>query len=485
MNIPVVLNVLGRLLISYAVAMCIPLAMAFALHEASLPAFAQSVLITGVIGLIMLRSSKVANLKMGIRESFVIVSAAWALTSAFGALPYWLAGTVPTYIDAIFETVSGLTTTGASVISNVEILPQSLLLWRSLTHWLGGMGIIVLFIILLPNTGVAAVHLFNAETPGPTNERVLPRIRDTAAILWKIYTFLTVILILLLWGAGMNFFDAVNHSFATIASGGFSTKNTSIMYYDSVLIEGILIVFMILAGGNFGIYLAAWRKKSFNPFRNSELMTYLLIILGASLLISGSLVWTSGGNPVYAFRAALFQVASIITTTGYASADFDQWPSMTKLILFILMFIGGSAGSTSGGIKVSRIMLLAKSTMAELKRGIHPRAVSAVKLAGKIIEPDVLTRVGIFFFLYVVTFAAASVIIAATGLKPFDAMSAVAATLGNVGPGFGVVGPTTTFAQINLFGKSVLTLCMLLGRLEFFTLLILFRREFWRTRKSW
>lgn len=485
MNVRLVLGILGKLLTVYTLAMFIPLMIALVLKESSLIAFAFSTLVTGSTGIFLMNRCKLSELKFGVREGFAIVAATWILTSLFGALPYWFANAVPTYIDAVFETVSGLTTTGASVINDVEALPQSILFWRSLTHWLGGMGIIVFFIVLLPKAGIGAVNLFNAEVPGPTNERIQPRIRDTALSLWKIYIVFTLILIFLLWGAGMTFFDAINHSFATMATGGFSTKNTSIMYYDSLTIELILTFFMILAGGNFGIYLLAWHKKSLKPFRNSEFWVYLLIILGSTLLIAGSLSFSDGKPLGYAFRHALFQVASIITTTGYASADFDQWPAMTKLILFLLMFIGGSAGSTSGGMKVSRIMLLAKSTWSELKRSIHPRAVLSIKLDGKAVEPNTIVMVGIFFFLYIVIFAAASMIIAATGLKPFDAMSAVAATLGNVGPGFGVVGPTTTFASVNLLGKSVLTLCMLLGRLEFFTLLILLRPEFWRKRKSW
>jgi trk system potassium uptake protein TrkH len=329
------------------------------------------------------------------------------------------------------------------------------------------------------------VHLFNAEVPGPVSERVLPRIKDTALTLWKIYIIFTLVQLILLTIAGMSFFDAINHSFATMATGGFSTKNTSIAYYDNFAIELILTFFMILAGGNFGIYLMAWRKKSLKSFRNTEFYIYLFIIFLATVIIAGSLWFNIGKSPEYAFRHALFQVVSIMTTTGYASADFDQWPSMTKLILLILMFIGGSAGSTSGGMKVSRIILLTKSTLTELKQGIHPRAVSSIKLEGKAIDPNTLNRVGVFFFLYIVIFAAVSIVLAATGLEPFDALSAVAATLGNIGPGFGVVGPTTTFASINLFGKLVLTFCMLLGRLELFTLLILLRPEFWRLKKSW
>lgn len=485
MDVSLILGILGKLLTAYSFAMFIPLAIALFLKESSIIAFIITIMMTGITGVFLNRYFKPKQLKFGIRESFVIVAGAWIFASLFGALPYWFTNAVPTYIDALFETVSGLTTTGASVINDVEALPQSLVFWRSLTHWMGGMGIIVFFIALLPSTGSGAVNLFNAEVPGPTNERVQPRIKDTAVGLWKIYTGFTVILILLLWGSGMNVLDAINHSFATLATGGFSTKNTSIMFYDSFTIELILSIFMILAGGNFGIYLTAWRRKSLKPFRNTEFRAYLLIILVSTVLIAGSL-WYSGGKSLdYAFRHAFFQVASIITTTGFASADFDQWPAMTKLILFSLMFIGGSAGSTAGGIKVSRIVLLLKSSWSELKRIIHPQAVISIKLDGKAIGQNTIVMLGIFFFLYIVTFSAASLLIAATGLEPFDAMSSVAATLGNVGPGFGAVGPTTNFAGVNLFGKSVLTLCMLLGRLEFFTLLILLRPEFWRTKKNW
>lgn len=485
MNVPVISGLLGRLLIVYAGVMCIPLILAVSLGEWSMPSFLISVLITGIPGIFLMLQSKLADMKIGVREAFAAVAGAWILASLMGALPYWFANVVPTYIDAVFETVSGLTTTGASVISDVEALPRSILLWRSLTHWLGGMGIIVLFIVLLPKTGLGSVLLFNAEVPGPTSDRVMPRIRDTAIYLWLIYLVFTVICTVSLWFAGMTFFDAVNHALATIATGGFSTKNTSIMFYDSLTIEMILTFFMILSGANFAIYLMVWRKKSLKSFRNTELIVYLLIMTAATVAIAGSLWFSGGKSPDFAFRHALFQVASIMTTTGFASADFDLWPSMTQIIIFILMFIGGSAGSTSGGMKVSRFILLAKTAWTELRRGIHPRAISSIKLDGKVIDTESLNRVGIFFFLYIVTFAAASIIMASTGLKPFDAMSAVAATLGNVGPGFGVVGPTTTFASITLFGKLVLTICMLLGRLEFFTLLIIFRPEFWKKRRTW
>ena len=347
------------------------------------------------------------------------------------------------------------------------------------------MGIIVLFIILLPNTGMGAVHMFNAEVPGPVSERIMPRIRDTALILWKIYIFLTTVLIMLLWFAGMGFFDAINHALTTMATGGFSTKNTSIAYFDSLLIEMIISVFMILAGVNFGIFLLAWFKKSLNPFRSTELYVYLMIILTAIVSIAVSL-WLSAGQSIeYAFRYALFQVASVATTTGYATADFDVWPALAKTILLVLMFIGGCAGSTAGGMKVSRIILLVKSIRSDLEKITQPHKVTCIQLDGKPVDANILSRVSTFFFIYIFFFILASIIMAGTGLEPFDAMSAAVATLSSIGPGFGVVGPTTTYASISLSGKFVLTICMLLGRLEFFTLLIIINPEFWMKRKGW
>ena len=483
MNYLLVENILGRLMIAYAGFMGIPLIVALICREGSVPSFLLSIIVTFVLGILLIIHGQKDG-RMGVREGFVIVAGAWLLTSLTGALPFTFSGAVPTYLDGVFETVSGLTTTGASVIDNVEILPKSILLWRSLTHWLGGMGIIVLFIVFLPNmTGV--VHLFNAEVPGPISERVLPRIRDNALKLWQIYLGLTFIQIILLMLVGMNLFDAINHSFATMATGGFSTKNTSIMYYDNFGIELVLIIFMIIAGGNFGLYHQAWRSGITKVFRDLEFQFYMLIIVLSSLMIALSLWWTMGVGAGNSLRQALFQVVSIITTTGFASADFDQWPSFAKIILLLLMFIGGSAGSTSGGIKVFRIIVLFKLGWAELKRSIHPKAVINVRFTKKTVDPIVLNNILVFFFLFIAIFGVATLLLAATGLEPFDAMSAVATTLGNVGPGFGVVGPTTTFSSINTFGESVLILCMLLGRLELFTLLVLTQPEFWRSRKGW
>ncbi|SHN87299.1 TrkH family potassium uptake protein [Desulfitobacterium chlororespirans] len=485
MNYSLVQGIVGRLLMGYALTMFVPLVLAAFKNENSMWAFLLTLLITACLGAAMVYFRKPTQEKMSIRESFVIVGGAWMLTSLLGALPFWLADSVPTFIDALFESVSGLTTTGSSVINDVEALPLSILLWRSITHWLGGIGIIVLFIILLPSTGFGAVHLFNAEVPGPLSKRTMPRIRDTAITIWKIYAFLTMVLITLLMLAGMSPFDAVNHGFSTISAGGFSTKNTSMMHYGNLWIELVVILFITIAGGNFRIYLEIWTKKSLKPLRNTEFITYLAIIIGSTLLIVGGLWLAHDKPPDYAMRHALFQVVSLVTGTGFSSTDYNQWPAVTKLILLALMFIGGCAGSTTGGMKVSRIMLLTKHVWAVLTRGLHPRAVSSIKLDGRPVDAVVVNMVSVFFFLYVGIFALATIIIAGTGLEPFDAMSAVAASLGNVGPGFGIVGPTTTYAGITLFGKFILSLCMLLGRLELFTLLILLRPEFWRTKGGW
>jgi trk system potassium uptake protein TrkH len=422
---------------------------------------------------------------VGAREGFVIVTGAWVLASLYGALPFSFAGATPTYIDSVFETVSGLTTTGATVINALGELPEPLLLWRSMTHWLGGMGIIVLFIVLLPQLGVGAFHLFKAEVPGPITERVVPRIRDTAVALWLIYALLTIAQIVLLMLAGMSFFDAMNHSFATMATGGFSTRDASITYYNSPLIEGIITTFMIVAGGNFALYYLAWRSGVRRIFADTELKAYLAIIAVATGLITLNLVLTMDQPLVRAFRDALFQVVSLITTTGFVTADFDQWPPLSKMILLLVMFIGGCAGSTAGAIKVSRLLILCKQSWAELRKAIHPRVVTSIQVDNRTVELSVITAVSQFFFVYMLIFVVAVLFMAGTGMQPLDAMGAVAATLGNVGPGFGVVGPTTTYAAVSPGGKIILSVCMLLGRLELVTMLVFLRAEFWRSRKGW
>lgn len=423
--------------------------------------------------------------QLGVREGFAIVGGGWLLASLLGALPYTFSGVLPNYFDALFEAVSGLTTTGASVITNLEILPQGILLWRSLTHWLGGMGIIVLFIAFLPEIGSGAIHMFRAEVPGPIADRVVPRLRDTALTLWAIYCLFTLIEIILLMVAGMSTFDAINHTFATMATGGFSTKNASILHYDSLAIELIIIAFMTIAGGNFGLYFHVWKKGWRHLFKDLEFKAYLGIMAVAALLIAANLVLTSNLSVGKALRDALFTSSSIMTTTGFVTADFDKWPSFSKFLLVILMLIGGSAGSTAGGMKVVRMLLLVKQSWSELQRDLHPRMIINVKCGGKPVHASMLQATGQFFFVFMLIFAVAVLLVSAAGLDAWDAIGAVAAALGNVGPGFGVVGPTHNYSSVSDFIKIVLTACMLLGRLELFTLLVFLRPEFWRTHRNW
>lgn len=481
MRTKIIATLLGKLLGVYTLFMAAPLIYAIVYREEVYAAFLQSALITGTIGAALFAyGSREDECRIGIREGFLIVSGAWIITSLLGALPYTLSGCVPTYLDAVFETVSGLTTTGASIITDVEAMPESILLWRSITHWLGGMGIIVLFLVFLSEIGADAVNLFRAESPGPTVDRVLPRIRQMATALWLLYVAFTAIQIILLYLAGMNLFDAVNHTFATMATGGFSTKNASIKNYDSLAIELIIVFFMFLAGGNFGLYYLAWRKGLGRLLRDIEFKIYLGIVGGSTLAIALA-VWLRSGLPFgTSLRDSLFTVVSLMTTTGFVTADFDQWPPVAKIILFLLMFIGGCAGSTAGGIKVIRLIVLFKDAARSLLRAVHPKLVQAVKVDGKAVHFDVLHTILRFFFLYIMIFFVSVVLVSATGLAPFDAMGAVAATLGNVGPGFGAVGPTTTYADIHPFAEFVLILDMLLGRLELFTLLVLVHPEFWQ-----
>lgn len=478
------LSVLGRLTFGYGLCMLIPGLLSLHLAEnAWKPLFISAFLTMTVGGFMALFRQEKHHL--GIREGFAIVGGGWLLASILGALPYLLAGVLPSYIDALFETVSGLTTTGASVFSDIESLPGGILLWRSLTHWLGGMGIIVLFIAFLPEIGSGAIHMFRAEVPGPAADRVVPRLRDTAVTLWGIYTVFSAVEILLLYLAGMSLIDAVNHTFATVATGGFSTKNTSILSFDSLAIELIMILFMTIAGGNFGLYFLVWKKGWRRLLHDLEFKMYLSIMGFSALLIGLNLFFSSNLPLNQSMRDALFTASSVMTTTGFVTADFDQWPAFSKIILLLLMMIGGSAGSTAGGIKVIRVLLLTKQSWNELQRDLHPKMVLNVKIDGKQVNASILQTTGQFFFVFMLTFALATLLVSAAGLEPWESIGAVASALGNVGPGFGILGPTQNYSILSDFVKIVLTFCMLLGRLELFTLLIFLRPEFWRMHRNW
>ncbi len=473
--------VVGAIICSVGLTMLFPLLFSLYYQDAGILPLAESMLITMAAGfalVLIFRTPDPGVMKH--REGMAIVAIGWFAAGVVGALPFWLAGTFPHAVDGIFESVSGFTTTGASVLTDIEAVPRGLLMWRSLTHWLGGMGIIVLSLAILPFLGVGGMQLYKAEVPGPTPDKLSPRIKDTALILWKVYLLFTLVEIVLLCFGGMNLFDSICHTFGTMATGGFSTKNTSVAYYNSAYIDWIITIFMFLAGANFSLHFFALRGKPLVLWKDPEFRFYtfatLLSILAVTVCIYGKnyqSIWQS-------LRYASFQVVSICTTTGFATADYEIWPFLPQAILFFLMFLGGSAGSTGGGIKCMRMMVLCRHAYHELIRLVHPRAVKYVKLGGKPVPPEVISGVWGFFVLYLALFVLASFIMAALGQDVLTSFASVAACIGNIGPGLGTVGPTENYAHIPQMGKWVLTFCMLLGRLEIFTVLILFVPEFWR-----
>jgi trk system potassium uptake protein TrkH len=408
-----------------------------------------------------------------------IVTIGWAAVGLFGALPFWLSGTCGV-VDAVFESVSGFTTTGASIYTDPGALPEGLLLWRSLIQWLGGMGIIVLSLAILPFLGVGGMQLYKAEVPSPVPDKLKPRVRETALVLWKVYVLFTAAEILMLLFGGMSLFDAVCHSFTTMPTGGFSPKTASIAHYDSAYFDTVFIVFMVLAGINFSLHYQMLRGRPLALWRDAE-CRFFLGIFAVMTAVVGFDVW----HEVYAdmgeaIRYGAFQVASILTTTGFATADYETWPALSQLILLLAMFIGASAGSTGGGMKCLRVMLYFKFCYKELFRLVHPHAVSRVKLGGKTVPEDVMHSVLGFLGLYTGLFAVSAVLLAALGVDFVTSFAAVAASIGNIGPGFGAVGPAENYAQIPYLGKWLLIFCMLLGRLEIYTVIILLVPEFWR-----
>jgi len=476
-----ILNVVGVLTLFLGLTMVFPLIAAIYYRDESVVSILISIGITVVSGFflhLIFRKEKVEILSK--REGMAIVTLGWIFACLFGSFPFYIGGEFGSFVDALFESVSGFTTTGSSILVNIEGVSHGLLFWRSLMQWLGGMGIIVLSIAILPFLGVGGMQLYKAEVPSPVPDKLKPRIRDTAMVLWKVYALFSMAELILLLVGGMNLYDALCHTFTTMPTGGFSTKNASIAHYDSIYFDVVICFFMFAAGVNFSLH---YKLLCGNPFafrKDSEFRVFLgavvILILAVTFNIFQSVYPTFG----QAFRYASFQVMSMITTTGYATADYEQWPAMSRLILLICMFTGASAGSTGGGIKWLRIMLYFKYCYRKLFALLHPHAVSHIKIAGKSVPEDVMRSVMGFLALYIGLFGFCSVALAGLGVDFVTSFSAVAATLGNIGPGFGAVGPLENFADIPMFGKWLLIWCMLLGRLEIFTVIILLVPEFWR-----
>ncbi|MTI22036.1 TrkH family potassium uptake protein [Fulvivirga sp. RKSG066] len=430
-------------------------------------------------GVIWLVTQKDKNKELKKRDGYLIVTLGWLSMSFFGTLPFLLSGAIPNFTDAFFETISGFTTTGASILSDIESLPKGILFWRSLTQWIGGMGIIVLAVAILPLLGIGGMQLFVAEAPGISPDKMKPRIKEVAKRLWLIYLGLTFAECILLMFGGMTFFDAINHSLTTMATGGFSTKNTSIAHYNSAYIQYVIIIFMFLAGTSFTMTYFGLKGKFNKVWQNEEFRNYLILSVGLSICIAFFVFSAQWEGFEKSFRDSLFQVVSIITTTGYVTADYTAWAPFLTVIFFLLMFTGGSAGSTAGGIKIVRHTLLFKNSFLEMKRQLHPSAVIPVRLNGKAVSGEITYNVLAFVMIYVLVYGVGVFLISFTGVDFDTALGAVATSLGNIGPGLGSVGPVDNFSAITPFGKWLLAILMLLGRLELFTVLMLLNRNYW------
>ncbi len=478
MNYKMVLKTVGRLLQTEALLMLLPMAVSFYYKENTSVVFGIVIALLIVTGSLM-TLPKLQNRCVYAREGFVIVSLSWMLLSLFGALPFVFSGAIPSFVDALFETVSGFTTTGASILNNIEALPKSLLFWRSFTHWIGGMGIIVFVLAILPQKDMQSMHILRAEVPGPTVGKLVSKTTVTARILYIIYGVLTVAEIVALLCCDMPLFDSVTTAFATAGTGGFSVKNASIAAYGNLGAEIVISLFMLLFGINFNLFYLFLMKQFKRVLKSEELWTYLTVIGVAVVLVTMNIypMVESFGT---ALRQAGFQVISIITTTGFVTADFGQWPALSQMIIVTLMFLGACAGSTGGGLKVGRMIILVKSAFRELRRAINPNRVKAIKLDGAVIEKDVVITTSTYFVIYMFIIGISSFVLTIDNFDFTTTVTAVVTCINNVGPGLAAVGPVENFADFSDFSKLVLSLNMLIGRIEIFPVLILFMRSTWK-----
>ena len=480
MNIRVVVKVLGFLLLVTAGCLLLPAMVSLLYRENDWVWFLASSAIGAVVGggaLLIMRDTPALR----VREGFAVVAFGWLCVGLLGALPFWLSGQIPSFTDAAFESISGFSTTGASILTDIESRSHGTLFWRALSQWLGGMGIVLLAVAILPLLGVGGMQLYRAEVPGPVAERLTPRIRETAKRLWAVYFLFTVLEIAALMIAGMGPFDSICHSFATMATGGFSNHNASVGGYATPAVEWIVIVFMFLAGANFSLHYLALTGRWRAYHKDEEFRFYASIVLVCVLILAGVLI-SINFYPAWhdTVRHTVFQVVSILTTTGFGTSDYLSWPPIAHALLLVLMTIGGCAGSTGGGIKVMRVFILLRHAKLELKKMLHPRGVFTLWFNNRAISPSLLTNVLGFFLLYMVVYIAGVLILTFGGRDIVTSVGATAATLGNIGPGLGLVGPTSNYAFFMDWEKWLLVLFMLIGRLEIFTVLVLFLPGAWR-----
>lgn len=478
MNVAMVSKNLGTLLICEIVAMIPAVVVSFIYKETELWAFIYTISILLAVGL-GLSLIKPQNKNIYAKEGFAIVAIGWLLISFFGALPFYFSGAIPSLVDSFFESSSGFTTTGASILTEVESVAKGILFWRSFTHWVGGMGVLVLAMAILPSAGAGSMQIMKAESPGPSTEKLVPKVKETAKILYGIYILITLVQIILLKLSGLPFYDALIHSFGTVGTGGFSSKNISVGAYNNIAAEIIITVFMLMCGTNFALYYQFLKGNIKGIFKNEEFRLYVAIVTGAIVLITFDLYGNIYGSVKESIRYAAFQVASIITTTGYATTDFNTWPSFSKLILLLLMFVGGCAGSTGGGIKSIRILLLFKTAKMNLMKMIHPKAVYSVRIGGRTVDERTIADVLGFFFIYIIILCAAVLIVALEGKDLVTTVTSVITTISNIGPGLEIVGPMGNFSSFTDLSKMVLSFCMIIGRLEIYPILLLLMPKFW------
>lgn len=482
MNKKMVLKTAGRIMQIVSLLLLIPAIVAIIYAEVKqLFAFCITALCAFLVGFVIVTFTKTKNRVIYAKDGFAITALAWIIMALVGAVPFVITREIPSYVDAVFETVSGFTTTGASILTNVEAMSRSMLFWRSFTHWIGGMGVLVFVMAIIPNFTDRSIHIMRAEMPGPIIGKLVPRVKDTAKILYLIYIFLTVLQTALLLAGGMPLFDSLVHTFGTAGTGGFGIKADSIASY-SPYCQWVIAIFMLIFGVNFNLYYLLLLRRIRTALKSSELWCYISIVLVSVAVITANVA------PIYknfatALRTSVFQVSSIISTTGFATTDFDVWPGLSKAILLLLMFCGACAGSTAGGLKVSRVVMLFKSVTKEIRRMLHPRSIGKVHFEGKSVEDSTLSSVSTYFVIYMICFFMIFLLIA---FEPFgfeSNFSAVAACFNNIGPGFSAVGPTASYAGYTDFSKIILSFAMLLGRLEIFPIVVFLSPRTWIKKK--
>jgi len=480
-NFKAIFDIMGILLLLNGCFMLLCLPFSIYYEGGDLEAISYSAGITIVVGLLLrILTKNRKNKELKKRDGYIIVTFGWIVLSLFGTLPFILSGTIPNFTNAFFETMSGFTTTGASILNDIEAVPKGILFWRSLTQWIGGMGIIVLAVAILPLLGIGGMQLFVAEAPGITPDKLQPRISETAKRLWYIYLGLTLAQTGLLMLGGIDFYDSLNHALTTMATGGFSTKNSSIAYYDSPYIQYVFIFFMFLAGTSFTLIYFALKRNVKKITANEEFKVYAAFIGIITVVASITIIVVTEQGVEASFRQGLFQVVSLVTTTGFVSADYTAWAPFLTVLFFMLLFVGGSAGSTAGGVKIIRHEVLFKNSFLELKRQLHPAAVIPVRISGKAVERKIVFNVLAFIMIYILIFIVGTILLSAMNVDFDTAFGAVATSLANVGPGIGKVGPLNNFHDMPMMGKWLLSLLMLLGRLELFTVLMLLSPHFWK-----